>query len=79
MDAVDPTSRQLSAMVDELSGLAKRLENPGDQSDVRQTQAAVIMKAKAIVRHAQDPMDAVMDHVTNVSFIFAGTCLCTGR
>lgn len=64
---MDPTPQQISAMAEELSALAKSLETSSDPTAIRHTKAAVIMKAKNLIGQAQDPMDTVMDHVTNVS------------
>jgi hypothetical protein len=69
---MDPTPQQISAMADELSALAKSLETSSDPDAVRHTKAAVVMKAKHLIGQIQDPMDAVMDHVTNVSLLFTG-------
>lgn len=64
---MDPTPQQVSAMADELSTLVKSLETSNDPSALKETKAAVVMKAKSLIGQIQDPMDAVMDHVTNVS------------
>jgi hypothetical protein len=69
---MDPTPQQISAMADELSALAKRLETSSDPGAIRHTKAAVVMKAKHLIGQVQDPMDAVLDHVTNVSLLFTG-------
>lgn len=66
---MDPTPREISAMADELSALAKSLETSTDPSAMKDTRAAVVMKAKNLINHVQNPMDAVMDHVTNVGQI----------
>jgi hypothetical protein len=66
---MDPTPQQISAMADELSALAKSLETSSDPSLTKQTTAALVMKAKHLINQVQDPMDAVMDHVTNVSLV----------
>lgn len=64
---MDPTPQQISAMADELSALAKCLETSTDPSAIKETKAAVVMKAKSLIGQVQNPMDAAMDHVTNVS------------
>lgn len=69
MDTMDPTPQQISAMADELSALAKSLETKSDPREVKHTKAAVVLQAKELISQVQDPMDAVMDHVTNVRLL----------
>lgn len=54
-------------MAEELSALAKSLETSNDPTAIKNARAAVVMKAKNLISQVQDPMDAIMDHVTNVS------------
>lgn len=67
---MDPTPQQISAMADELSALAKSMETCNDPTAIRHTKAAVVLKAKNLIGQVQDPMDATMDHVTNVSLFW---------
>lgn len=77
---MDPTRQQISAMADELSVLVKSLETAGDAAAAKHARAAIVMKAKNVISHVQDPMEAVMDHVTNVSlprlFNRYAPCMC---
>ncbi|KAF7507060.1 hypothetical protein GJ744_010988 [Endocarpon pusillum] len=57
---------RMSAMVEELSALAKSLETYNDPTAIRHTKAAV-MKTKNLIGQVQDPMHAVMDHITNLT------------
>lgn len=74
---MDPTPERISAMAEELSALAKSLETTSDPGAIKHTKAAVVLKAKNLIGQVQDPMDATMDHVTNVSLlllVFAVIC-----
>jgi hypothetical protein len=64
---MDPTPLQISAMADELSALAKNMEASSDPAAIKHAKGDFILKAKALIGQVQDPMDAVMDHVTSVS------------
>jgi hypothetical protein len=66
---MDPTPQQISAMADELSALAKRLETSSDPHAMRNTRADVVLKAKSLISQVQDPIDAIMDHITNVRLL----------
>jgi hypothetical protein len=66
---MDPSPAQISAMADELSALAMSLETASDPAATKHARAAVVMKAKNLIGQVQDPMEAIMDHVTNVSLL----------
>ena len=60
---------QIAALADELAILAKGLaaaDNDGPIAKRHQTHA-VVMKAKSLINHIQDPLEACMEHTTNVS------------
>ncbi len=63
---MNPTPQQISAMAEDLSALSRSLETSSDPGATKHTKAAIVMKAKHFIAQVQDPMDAVMDHVTNV-------------
>jgi hypothetical protein len=63
---MDPTPQQISAVAEELSALTKSIETSNDPLATKHAKAAVVMKAKNLITQVQDPMDACMDHVTNV-------------
>ncbi|ERF69275.1 hypothetical protein EPUS_03979 [Endocarpon pusillum Z07020] len=62
-------------MAEELSALAKSLETSNDPTVIRNTKAAVVMKAKNLIGQVQDPMDVVMDHITKVFVASAARAL----
>ena len=63
---MDPTPQQITAMAEELSALAKELECSKDPGAIRNTKAALVIKAKDLIGQAQDPLEAVMDHISTV-------------
>lgn len=66
---MDPMPQQISGMAEELSALAKSVETSIDPAAIKHTKAAMVMKAKNLIGQVQDPMDAVMDHITNASLL----------
>lgn len=60
---------QIAALADELASLAKGLAAAGDIDPMtkRHQTHAVVMKAKSLINQIQDPLEACMDHTTNVS------------
>lgn len=63
---MDPTPQQITAMAEELSALAKRLECAKDPGAIKHTKEALVIKAKNLIGQVQGPLDVVMDHISQV-------------
>lgn len=68
-NTMDLSPQQITAMADELAALAKSLETSSDPATMKHTKADFVLKAKNLIGQVQDPMDAVMDHFTNVGVL----------
>lgn len=64
---MDPSPDHLVSLVDEISSLTKLYTTNLDGFQKRQAQSALIIKAKQFINQAIDPMEAAIDHMTNVS------------
>lgn len=66
---MEASPEQIAALADELAILAKGLaaaDNAGPMAKRNQTHA-VVMKAKSLINQIQDPLEACIQHTTNVS------------
>ena len=71
-----PSSDQVAALADELASIAKGLAATEADPMARKRQThAVVMKAKALISEIQDPMEACMQHTTNVRLPLADLSL----
>lgn len=65
-------SYQVAALADELASLAKGLAaTEADPIAKKHQTHAVVMKAKSLITQIQDPMEACMQHTTNVRLLLA--------
>lgn len=64
---------QVAALADELAALAKGLAGPEADPTAKKRQThAVVQKLKCAITQIQDPLEACMQHTTNVCLFLAG-------
>lgn len=66
---MDPSPEEIVALADQLSQLAKTVATAQDPKSRKSQTAALVMQAKQLIWQTQDPFDAIMDHVVNVSLL----------
>jgi hypothetical protein len=66
---MDLSPQRITALAEELSALANSLETFSDPATIKYSKEAFVLKAKNLIAQVQDPMDAVMDHFTNVGVL----------
>ncbi len=66
---MDPSPEEITALADQLSQVAKYVAFARDPTTRKQQTAAVVLQAKQLIWQIQDPYDALMDHIVNVSLL----------
>ena len=65
---MDPSPDEILALADHLTQLAKNVASAQDPMSRKHQTAALVMQAKQLIAQVQDPFDALMDHIVNVSY-----------
>lgn len=71
---MDPTPQDMAKLASSLSALSSKLTNASDPIVKKDLQNQLVMAAKQVVGQCQDPMDALLDHVVNVSLRLGTDC-----
>ncbi|KIX10478.1 uncharacterized protein Z518_01561 [Rhinocladiella mackenziei CBS 650.93] len=74
---MDPSPEEITALAAQLNELAKSVASAQDPMSRKHRTAALVMQAKQLIWQAQDPFDAIMDHVVNGYTISA--CLASSK
>jgi hypothetical protein len=64
---MDPSPDQIAALADQLGQIARDVASAQDPVSKKHQVNALIMQAKKTISVVQDPVDALMDQVVNVS------------
>jgi hypothetical protein len=64
---MEPSSEEIIALADQLNELARTVASAQDPKTRKRQTAALVLQAKQLIWQTQDPYDAAMDHVVNVS------------
>lgn len=65
---MDTSPEEIIALADQLNHLAKSVAAAQDPMTRKYQTANLVMQAKQLIWRVQDPFDAIMDHIVNVSF-----------
>lgn len=64
---MDPSAEEITALAEQLAQAAKSLGSTSHPPTRKQETANLVLKAKQLIWCVQDPHDALMDHIVNVS------------
>jgi hypothetical protein len=66
---MDPSPVEIAALAEQLSQAAKYVAFARDPTTRKEQTAALVLQAKQLIWQIQDPYDALMDHIVNVSLL----------